>query len=355
MTAGSASAERAHSTSSSRSTDARSCARLVALCLALATLILPRGAWGDSRAALSAGLRCYEQLSYRCAIKRLREALSAESTLSPKERFDAYKTLAFSLAAMDQEKQASEAFRKALALDGSLQLDPKVVAPRIYRAYRVALERHLQARERPLPPLRWPSPRSLTIPLVPPTPQLMIRRGFVRRPSPRESLIGLELGVEAGALFLFGGDHDLYQHGGGLALRIGFRPAEAWLVGLLVHQSFHRATSELSSSLENAGSTTLLLLRLHLLGAWRFLERGAFTLDAELAIGVALFGLGNVSGNVGFSGSLGLAAGYRVTRAISLVARISPTLLSAQNRGSEGGGFQHSLLLSLSLGADFAF
>ncbi|MCA9522147.1 MAG: hypothetical protein KC609_14295 [Myxococcales bacterium] len=285
----------------------------------------------------------------------MQEALDRPTSLTTTQRFTAYKTLAFSLAAVDREREAAAAFRRALEIDERFSLDPKVVAPRIYRAFRTALEAHLQARRRPDPAIHWPSKTTLLVPLPIPTPQLAIRKGFARTPTERESMIGLELGAAAGALFLFGNDHGLYDHGGEVSLRIGYRPHSAWLVGFSLSQSFHRSSDSLASSLEGASSTTLLILRLHLFTSWRFFERRHVTLDAEIGVGVALFGLGDVSGNVGVSAWAGLAAAYRINRTISLVLRIAPALLSAPSRSDESGGFGHSILLALTAGAEFSF
>jgi Tfp pilus assembly protein PilF len=71
---------------------------------------------------LKSGLRQYEEGKYGEAAKNLHSAL--ELGLSEREQVDAHKHLAFIHCASNRERQCREEFRKALALDPSLDLAP---------------------------------------------------------------------------------------------------------------------------------------------------------------------------------------------------------------------------------------
>jgi Tfp pilus assembly protein PilF len=74
------------------------------------------------QAALSAGMRQYENGEYPASAKSLRTAL--KQGLSDKDSATAYKYLGFIDCASNRERQCRDEFRKALAADPSLELGP---------------------------------------------------------------------------------------------------------------------------------------------------------------------------------------------------------------------------------------
>lgn len=74
------------------------------------------------QAALHAGLKQYEEGDYADAAKSLVGAL--EQGLNDPERVSAHKHLAFIHCASRRERQCRDEFRKALAVDPSLELAP---------------------------------------------------------------------------------------------------------------------------------------------------------------------------------------------------------------------------------------
>lgn len=73
-------------------------------------------------AALTVGLKQYEDGEYIDASKNLRSAI--EQGLSDKDRANAHKHLAFIHCASNRERQCRDDFRIALAIDPALELSP---------------------------------------------------------------------------------------------------------------------------------------------------------------------------------------------------------------------------------------
>lgn len=71
---------------------------------------------------LAAGLRQYEDGQYAESAKNLQAAL--DKGLTDKDKVVAYKHLAFIHCSISRERQCREEFRKALAIDPSLELGP---------------------------------------------------------------------------------------------------------------------------------------------------------------------------------------------------------------------------------------
>ena len=72
--------------------------------------------------ALAIGLKQYENGDYADSAKNLQAAI--EQGLARKERVDAHKHLAFINCASDRERQCRDEFRKALAVDPTMELAP---------------------------------------------------------------------------------------------------------------------------------------------------------------------------------------------------------------------------------------
>ncbi len=76
----------------------------------------------QGRATLEAGLKQYDDGDYADSAKSISQAL--ELGLKDNEKVDAYKHLAFIDCASRRERQCREQFRKALAIDPNLELEP---------------------------------------------------------------------------------------------------------------------------------------------------------------------------------------------------------------------------------------
>jgi Tfp pilus assembly protein PilF len=74
------------------------------------------------QAALNAGLKQYEEGDYADSTKSLAAAL--DQGLDEREQVEARKHLAFIYCAANRERQCRDEFRKALAVDPSLELAP---------------------------------------------------------------------------------------------------------------------------------------------------------------------------------------------------------------------------------------
>jgi Tfp pilus assembly protein PilF len=72
--------------------------------------------------ALATGLKQYEDGDYADSAKNLQVAI--EQGLVRKERVNAHKHLAFINCASDRERQCRDEFRKALAVDPTMELAP---------------------------------------------------------------------------------------------------------------------------------------------------------------------------------------------------------------------------------------
>jgi Tfp pilus assembly protein PilF len=74
------------------------------------------------RASLTAGLKQYEDGDYADSARNLQAAL--EQGLAHKERVTAHKHLAFINCASSRERQCRDEFRKALAIEPTMELEP---------------------------------------------------------------------------------------------------------------------------------------------------------------------------------------------------------------------------------------
>ncbi|UCD20160.1 MAG: tetratricopeptide repeat protein [candidate division WOR-3 bacterium] len=75
---------------------------------------------------------------YESAIKELENALLYLKQLTQPDQVEAYKYLAFSYVAFGDRVRAKEQFKKALALDPTLELDPTTVSPKIIKVFEEA-------------------------------------------------------------------------------------------------------------------------------------------------------------------------------------------------------------------------
>lgn len=80
----------------------------------------------------------YYSGEYESAIRELENALQYLKQLKQTDQVEAYKYLAFSYVAFGDRARAKEQFKKALALDAALELDPATVSPKIIKVFEEA-------------------------------------------------------------------------------------------------------------------------------------------------------------------------------------------------------------------------
>jgi len=80
----------------------------------------------------------YNNGEYEYAISELEKALQYLNQLKQSDLVEAYKYLAFSYVAFGDQLKAKDQFRKALALDPQLELDPTTVSPKIIKVFEEA-------------------------------------------------------------------------------------------------------------------------------------------------------------------------------------------------------------------------
>ena len=80
----------------------------------------------------------YDNGEYEHAISELEKALQYLKQLEQGDQVEAYKYLAFSYVAFGDKVKAKEQFKKALALEPNLTLDPATVSPKIIKVFEEA-------------------------------------------------------------------------------------------------------------------------------------------------------------------------------------------------------------------------
>lgn len=78
---------------------------------------------------------CYLNAEYEKAISQLEKIIQFPSLLNVNEQAEVYKYLAFSYVAFGDTYKAKEQFKKLLALNPGLDLDPVTVSPKITRVF----------------------------------------------------------------------------------------------------------------------------------------------------------------------------------------------------------------------------
>ncbi|MBN1128381.1 MAG: hypothetical protein JXA71_05310 [Chitinispirillaceae bacterium] len=78
---------------------------------------------------------CYRNAEYENAISQLEKTLQFLELLKVSDRMEAYEYLAFSYVAFGDTDKAKEQFKKLLALNPRLELDPVTVSPKIIRVF----------------------------------------------------------------------------------------------------------------------------------------------------------------------------------------------------------------------------
>jgi tetratricopeptide (TPR) repeat protein len=231
-----------------------------------------------------AGLACFDQLDFSCAIELLGAA--AKSGATDKNRLvDIYRKLAESHLALGQRKEAVLDFIDLLEIEPAYDITSVGVSPKIIDALD-------QARQR----IKKDKP----IPVEPPS-----------KPA------GIEFGLTAGAELLIGDDKRLLKTGPVFEIEGNFVVSGPWRAGFGLRYTFH----ELS---ENSSS-------LHLGGAWASFggdwQLGSVHLAALAGLGVAYFGIPNEEGKTNLVIPLRFSAGLSIGSGIQLGLVLEPNWL----------------------------
>jgi tetratricopeptide (TPR) repeat protein len=212
----------------------------------------------------AAGMACYEQLDYQCAIELLGAAAREDSGGDPARLVDIYRKLADSHLALGRREEAVADFIKLLRLNREYRIETAGTSPKILDAFGEARERlkkeemarlEKKSRDRVRPP-----------------------------PEP-----WMEVGFNAGAEFLFGNDADLLETGAAFDVEATFVLAGPWRVGGGLRYTFH--------DLAENDST------MHLAGGWAAggasLKLGPLHTQLLFGVGLARFGILDQEGKTG--------------------------------------------------------
>jgi len=80
----------------------------------------------------------YSNGEYESAISELESALQFLKQLESTDQVEAYKYLAFSYVAFGDKEKAKKQFKRALALEPTMELDPTIVSPKIIKVFEEA-------------------------------------------------------------------------------------------------------------------------------------------------------------------------------------------------------------------------
>jgi hypothetical protein len=235
----------------------------------------------------TAGMACYEQLDYQCAIELLGAAAREESDGDPARLVDIYRKLADSHLALGRREEAVADFINLLRLKRDYRIETSGTSPKILDAFGEARERlkkeelaRLEKKSQPPPP-----------------------------PEP-----WMEVGFNAGVEFLVGDDADLLKTGAAFDVEATFVLAGPWRVGGGLRYTFH--------DLAENDSTV------QLVGGWAAggaaLELGPVRTQLLAGVGVARFGILDQEGKTGLLLPLRLTATIPVSGDLNMGLVIAP-------------------------------
>jgi tetratricopeptide (TPR) repeat protein len=235
----------------------------------------------------AAGVACYEQLDFPCAIELLSAAAREQPGGDPARLVDIYRKLADSHLALGQREEAIVDFMQLLRQNPHYQIDKSGTSPKILDAFgqaRDRLEREKRARlERKTP--------------APPPPEPW-----------------MEVGLSAGAELLVGQDSDLLDTGAAFEVEALFVLAGPWRVGGGLRYSLHDLSNDDSS--------------LHLAGGWAAfgaaLEIGPIHVRLLAGAGLARFGIPEQEGQTGMLLPLRFAVAVPVSGGLTLGLLVAP-------------------------------
>ena len=123
---------------------------------------------------------CYRNAEYENAISQLEKTLQFYNLLKVSDRMEAYEYLAFSYVAFGDTDKAKEQFKKLLALNPRLELDPVTVSPKIIRVFEET-KSEMQVSSAAVPTTVGTTPVPQAVGLLPPSPASGRRLGAAWR------------------------------------------------------------------------------------------------------------------------------------------------------------------------------
>ncbi len=278
----------------------------------LVALLIPGLAAGDDLSRrIDKGVKCYEELNYGCALKKLSAVVAAidgGAEVPPARRIEVFETLAFVLASVERGDEARKAFARCFDVDPKFRLDPKVISPKIYRHYKTARRVMLRARLKgtlpkpALPEPYAPAPITASDLLLHVPAEVALAGGLAPEEELRQRLDFL-----AGGHVLFAEDAALYGAGFWLSLAYKYKLTDIVQVGLLGFFTQHAYAGD---DLKSGFSGTLYVVDAGPLVEAVFAIGDWVEVSVGVAGGVGLAGLGNLSDQVGgwVAGIVGVAA-----------------------------------------------
>jgi tetratricopeptide (TPR) repeat protein len=253
---------------------------------------------------LAAGLTCYRNLDYDCALARLETALSE---FSP-EKDDHYLqhisearlTLAMIYVARDNLDKAEKEFKTLLVLIPDYDLPKGDHPPKV----RYIFDRAKKSATRPPIKKPEPEPEPKPVPVPAPVP--------VPEKPPKWSL-----SAQARLIALFGEDADKASSGPGAALAFGFSTSDWLTLQIAFAYSHHSAVDE---------DTALQTMSLSLDGVSRF-DFEAIELRLGAGVGVLSMGTQDRYDHWGFTLQATAALAWPASGAWALVMGLHPSLL----------------------------
>jgi hypothetical protein len=214
----------------------------------------------------AAGVACYEQLDFACAIELLGAAAREDPGGDPARLVDIYRKLADSHLALGRREEAIADFMRILRRDPGYRIEKSGTSPKILDAFGQARDR-LEREER----ARLEKQARLQKRTAPP-------------PEP-----WMEVGLSAGAELLVGEDSELLETGAAFAVEAIFVLSGPWRVGGGLRYSLHDLSQDDSC--------------VHLGGGWASfgagLEIGPVRAQLLAGAGLARFGVPDQEGKTG--------------------------------------------------------
>jgi len=231
-----------------------------------------------------AGLACFEQLDFSCAIELLSAA--AQSGAADKNRLvDIYRKLAESHLALGQRKEAVSDFIALLEIQPAYTITSAGISPKIIDALDQARQRLEKTKPIPAEPNRPPSEPA-----------------------------GIEFGFTAGVELLVGEDKRLLKAGPVFEIEGNFVISGPWRAGFGLRYTFHDLSENNSS--------------MHLGGAWASFGGdwmlGPVHLAALGGLGIAYFGIPNEEGKTNLLIPLRFSAGLSIGSGVQLGLVLEP-------------------------------
>lgn len=326
---------------------------------ALTALLLAAPAWarpgdpapGEGPARLvDAGVRCYQELDYGCAIDQLQKALLDLQTGGQMEagtELRARLHLAFALLAVDRDTDARGQLRRVLALDPRFTLDAAIVSPRVVAALD-QVRRELVA---PSIPTDLDPGDPVPLPVAPDLPDALLRPVRIVRAGAALDAVEdprFQVDLGGGVQILTGRDAEQYEVGPGLDARFLWRVDELWAVGIGTTLHLH-SVGDLD--LGEGAPNSLWVLGVQPQAGLAARVAPWFDVEALAVVGAVVFGHDGLDGGAGVEAGLSVGGRFRLSRTLSIAVRVTPLVAT----GSVGDASATSFSVPVTVQAGFAF